>query len=344
MPIPIAHQADADAMPPVLRELLDDELAVGNEIVEVGHSHPAPPVGAYFKLARAVSSRSRESGHGVDFSERHSSISAGEFTDANRRYWILEPPLASDADYPDKDGIRVAAQPKPFAPDEHDKESDLLQRFDDSTQMNYDRWKEGTGYDLQALASMSPASQRATEARLTPPSSWRDVEALAALDTPTARQTLQLAVRDEPIDVRLAVLSYASALIDDATRTDTILLALTQVGPFAGRTETLDLVMEFHPPIIVQALFVGLLQASGEMAYHYAAALAAIHGVVDSRHDWSLRPLYLAFNTDDAVARRDAFLTLCSTIGVNGADQLAIVNRTIAGSDQRRSPHPFGSP
>jgi hypothetical protein len=106
--------------------------------------------------------------------------------------------------------------------------------------------------------------------------------------------------------------------------------ALTEAGAFAGRTETLDLVMEFHPPEVVQALFVGLLRASGEMAYHFAATLTAIHGVVDSRYDWSLRPLYLAFNTDDVGSRREAFLALCATLKVDGAAQLEVVDRAIA--------------
>jgi len=68
-------------------------------------------------------------------------------------------------------------------------------------------------------------------------------------------------------------------LVDDSTRTDVILRALVEAQPFAGQTETLDLVMAFHPPVVVQALFVRLLRASGDMAYHCAATLSAIHGV-----------------------------------------------------------------
>ncbi len=37
---------DIESFPLVLRALLDAELSAGNEIVEVGHSFPAPPVGA----------------------------------------------------------------------------------------------------------------------------------------------------------------------------------------------------------------------------------------------------------------------------------------------------------
>lgn len=125
--------------------------------------------------------------------------------------------------------------------------------------MDYDRWKEGIGYDLDALESMSPASRRLVEGQLTPPSGWQDVEAMVALDTPSARGTLRNTVHADDIEVRLAVLTYAPHVIDDTTRTECILRALTETRAFAGRTETLDLVMDFHPPVVVQALFVRLL-------------------------------------------------------------------------------------
>lgn len=338
-------------MPRVLRALLEAELDAGNAIIEVGHSHPAPPSGAYFKLARQVTTRPRTSGDGLDFLDRHGSTSSGEFTDADRRYWVIEAPNPSDAAYPDMDAIRESMRPPPFVSKPGDREplvplrdtseahrgadADAWRRFADSMRIDYDRWKEGTGYDLEALASLSVESQRLVERQLTPPSGWRDVEALVALDTPTARETLRRAVHAADLEVRLAVLSRASALIDDATRTQVLLTALGEAAPFSGLTETLDLVMAFHPPVVVQALFVWLLRASGEAAYHYAATLAAIHGIVDSRYDWSLRPMYLAFNTVDAAARREAFLAFCAKLGVDGHAQLATVDQAIAAHRDR---------
>ncbi len=99
------YQADFDAMPSALRVLLEAELAAGNEVVEVGHTHPAPPVGAYFKLARPVTTRPRASGGGLSFYERNSSLHSGEFTDEARFFWILEPPRPPEPE-PDMDAIR----------------------------------------------------------------------------------------------------------------------------------------------------------------------------------------------------------------------------------------------
>jgi hypothetical protein len=98
----------ATALPPASRALLDAELAAGNEIVEIGHSFPAPPAGAYVKLARPVSTRPRRSGDGLEFYERNSSLSSGEFADAQRFFFILEPPHPP-ATQPDMDAIRAGS-------------------------------------------------------------------------------------------------------------------------------------------------------------------------------------------------------------------------------------------
>lgn len=98
--------------PKAVRALVDAEIAAGNAIVDVGHSHPAPPAGAYVKLARKVSTRPRASGGGLCFYERHSSLYSGEFTDERRFFWVLEPPDPPPAE-PDMDAIRRAMEPAP---------------------------------------------------------------------------------------------------------------------------------------------------------------------------------------------------------------------------------------
>lgn len=106
------QQRELARFPLVLRTLIEAELAVGNSIEEIGHSFPAPPAGAYFKLANKVSSRPRASGDGLNFYERNSSIYSGEFTDATRFYFVLEPPNPPPPE-PDMDAIRNAHDPKP---------------------------------------------------------------------------------------------------------------------------------------------------------------------------------------------------------------------------------------
>lgn len=106
------HREDFEAAPAALRQLLEAELAAGNSIMEVGHSHPAPPAGAYFKLANKVSTRPRGPGEGLTFYERNGFNHSGEFTDGKRFYWVLEPPNPPPPD-PDMDAIRESLEPKP---------------------------------------------------------------------------------------------------------------------------------------------------------------------------------------------------------------------------------------
>jgi hypothetical protein len=104
-PLTPEQQRELDAFPPVLRALIEAELASGNTVVEVGHSFPAPPAGAYFKLAKKVSTRPRVSGNGLDFYEYNSSIYSGQFTDSKRFYFVIEPPNPPPPE-PDMDAIR----------------------------------------------------------------------------------------------------------------------------------------------------------------------------------------------------------------------------------------------
>jgi hypothetical protein len=91
MTITSDQQAELSKFPIALQALVLAELTAGNSVVEMGHSFPAPPVGAYCKLERKVTTRERASTGGLHFYERNSSIYSGEFTDADRFYFVIEP-------------------------------------------------------------------------------------------------------------------------------------------------------------------------------------------------------------------------------------------------------------
>src|ERR1051326_4822 len=107
MPLPPEFEQDANQLPPPLRALLEAELAAGNEIVEVGHSFPAPPAGAYFKLAKPIATRPRQSGDGLKFREYNSPPYSGSLTDERGFYFLLESPLPPPEE-PAMDAIRIA--------------------------------------------------------------------------------------------------------------------------------------------------------------------------------------------------------------------------------------------
>jgi hypothetical protein len=321
-----------DALPPALRALLDAELAAGNAIVEVGHSFPAPPAGAYVRLARSVSTRPRASGGGIEFYDRDSSSYSGEFTDARRFYFLLEPPHPPPPEA-DMDAIRAAAQsPRPAgvlarggpAPQvgESPPSSAVatpLQRFERSMIIDYEKWHDGIGYDLDALRAAAPAERAAIERLLIDGGvdDWRDVEALAALATPRARAALQAALTSADHALRAAVVRCAPEMVPDVMRTQLLVEALQSADLYGGLSEALDQVEVFHPPAVIDALLRAALARDGEAAVNCAAMVMFVHGRGAEPFDWAQRPFFLRFHSTDRAEREAVFRELCAKIGVD---------------------------
>jgi hypothetical protein len=112
MNVPTEFAKALAEFPLALRELVLAELAAGNSIAEISGGFPAPPSGNCLRLAKKVSTRPRASVAGIDFYHRNSSIYSGEFTDAKRFFFILEPPEPPPPE-PDMDAIRKMHDPKP---------------------------------------------------------------------------------------------------------------------------------------------------------------------------------------------------------------------------------------
>ncbi len=315
------YHKDLEALPAALRTLLEAELAAGNAIVEVGHSFPAPPVGAYFKLARPVSTHPRSSGAGVHFCNRNSSLHSGEFTDAHGFYFILEPPNTPTSE-PDMDAIRARAQvstaPSIASTTPQQTESSL-KRFMRSMVMDFEKWHDGTGYDLEALRSASAEERKAIEAILVHRGTraWQDVEALAQLDTPRAKAALETALAAGNHEVRLAVARHAPDVADVTRRTKSLVDALQHAGFFGGLTEALDQAATFHPPEVIAALFHGVLHRDGSIAVHFAALLLLIHGKANAPFDQTQLSFFLQFKTQDRAEREVAVRELCRRIGAD---------------------------
>ncbi len=189
-------------------------------------------------------------------------------------------------------------------------------RFDRSRVMDYEKWHDGIGFDLDALREMTDAERAEVTRSLTPPSGWRDVEALAAIDSEQARLELRSAATRGSNEVRLAVSQYAPQLLDEEARTASLIRALTSAKLMEGLTAALDQAEEFHPPAVLTTLWRGLLERPGDIAYNFAATLSVIYGKIDSSADWSHRPLFLRFNTDDRAERLVALRELADLLGV----------------------------
>lgn len=352
MKIPDQFAKEVAKFPEVLRELIEAELAAGNAIAELSYSFPAPPVGAYVKLARPVSSRPRETAGGIDFYDRNGSLYSGEFTDAKRHFWVLEPPHSREPE-PDMDAIRaalraretdpyteemnrkrkaakkrtkVSAAPSGAVPEPPPRKepAGAVARFQQSMVMDLEKWREGTGYDLSILKSCTPEELVEIERMLVSGGikDWRDVEALAALDSPRARVLLKEALKSPDPTISTAVINYAPGLTSDKERTTALVAALEVAESFGGLSQTLLEVEDFHPPAVIDALLRGVLSRNDGVPVHFAAMLMFVHGKADSAFDWSHRPFFLKFNTEDRAEREKLFRELCGMIGVQPAKYL----------------------
>jgi hypothetical protein len=194
-----------------------------------------------------------------------------------------------------------------------------LERFEKSMGIDYEKWHDGVGYDLEALRSASPAELKVIESRLVShsPRDWRDIEALAKINNEYARQVIKEAINDPNPAVRVAVTRYAPDLVTDRERTCSIVDGLQNAELFGGLSQVLDDVAEYHPDEVKEALIAGLLSRKGDVAVLFAAMLFYIFGKANEPFDMVQRPFFLRFNTEDQKERLVLFRELCEKLGIN---------------------------
>ena len=194
-------------------------------------------------------------------------------------------------------------------------------RFVRSMAVDFEKWHDGTGYDLAALAEAGPGDRARIESLLLARGvrDWRDVEALAALNSPGARQALVKALQHGNAEIQAAVLRSAPDLASQEERIAALVSALGSAEVFGGLTQALLEVEEFHPPEIVDALFRGVLERDGAVAGEFAAMLLYLHGQADSAYDLAQRPFLLRFQEEERV---QLFVELCGRVGVDAGRYL----------------------
>jgi hypothetical protein len=200
----------------------------------------------------------------------------------------------------------------------------VLQRFEESMKIDYEKWHDGLSYDLDALKTASPAERKTIEEILInhSPRDWRDIEALAQINTERAQETIKNAMKDPNPDVRIAVSRFAPNLITNSDRSKSLIQALKNAEIFSGLSQTLDEIETYHPEEVKEALIDGLLSREGEVATLFAGMLFYIYGKADEPFNWSQRPFFLRFNTENKAEREKAFLELCDKLNINPKENL----------------------
>jgi hypothetical protein len=194
-----------------------------------------------------------------------------------------------------------------------------LQRFERSMEIDYEKWHDGIGYDLEAIKSASPSERQLIEQMLiqNSPRDWRDIEALAEFKTRNAQETIQRAIKDPNADVRVAVTRFAPTLVTDYERSQSIIEALQRADIFGGLSQVLDDIEEFHPPEVEEALIIGLLNRKGDVAVLFAGMLFYLFGESKEPFDMNQRASFIRFNTENKDERVLAFRELCEKLKID---------------------------
>ena len=184
--------------------------------------------------------------------------------------------------------------------------------------IDYEKWHDGIGYDIEAVREAKPTERDAIEKLLInqSPLDWRDIEALAELRSTNSKKALIAAFHDGNAEVRIGIIRYAPELVSEADRLKALVEALQVTNFYGGLSQTLNIVEHYHPPEVVEELFRGVLKREGTVAVHFAAMLFFIYGKADSPFDMKHRPFFLRFNTNNVDERRTAYLKLRQMIGI----------------------------
>lgn len=196
-----------------------------------------------------------------------------------------------------------------------------------STDIDYEKWHEGEGYDLDALRALTGDERAEAETWLLErvANDWRDLDGLLALGSRRARAAVVDQLQRGELEQRLWAARRltddpAAAATDptfDADREAAVVDGLRSGLLFYGLTQAFDLAVEVRTPAMIEALWRATQRAESEASVHAAARLAFMYGRAESDFDWDLRPLFLRFGTADPAERAAATAELGKLCGVD---------------------------
>jgi hypothetical protein len=198
--------------------------------------------------------------------------------------------------------------------------SDAFSRFVSSLELDHGRWRDGDGYDLEALGSIEQGERGDVVHLLAQREpTWREIEALAAIDIPPAFMAIERALRHgRSIDTRLAAaqaLHHLGKLDEPIDK----MLAREIRNLTAGDGCTRALLMaEEHATEDVKHALLAASHNRTASAMHCAAVLCYLAGVAKEPFDWNLRPLFLRLGPEEPEDDREAaFRELCTLVGID---------------------------
>jgi len=203
--------------------------------------------------------------------------------------------------------------------------SDTVARFAASMNIDYEKWHDGIGYDLDAIREATPGERAQIEAMVLARGvqDWRDLEALEVLNTPKAVTAIRATLKSGNPELRLrAARALAHEPEGEATREAAIVHAIDHADVFSGLTQALDAAAQHTSQSVKDALFRACLKGPSVTAVHTAALLLYLFGKASEPFDMAQRPFFLKFSTEVKADRIAPFKELCAKLGVDAAQYL----------------------
>ena len=186
--------------------------------------------------------------------------------------------------------------------------------------LDVDKWREGIGFDLEALKQVTDHERDALVTilaeQLEAHPDWRPIEALGAIGTPPAIEAIHRTLREGSPETRL----YAAEQLAEMGETEhldrAIIDALRETSLYGGLSRALDLAEEHPSPQIQETLLDLALNGDEEQRIHCAALALYLGGKADEAFDWNHRPFFLQFGDSDRKVQIEAYKELCARLGV----------------------------
>jgi hypothetical protein len=198
--------------------------------------------------------------------------------------------------------------------------NDAVARFRASMTIDYEKWHDGIGYDLDAIREATPSERAQIESLMLARTvqDWRDLEALEALNTAKATAVIRATLKSANPELRLrAARALAHEPEGEATRDAAIVDAIDHADVFSGLTQALDAAARHPSQAVKDALFRACLKGSSVTAVHTAALLFYLYGKAEEPFDMAQRPFFLKFSTEIKADRIAPFKELCARLGVD---------------------------
>lgn len=180
-------------------------------------------------------------------------------------------------------------------------------------EIDFYKWHDGIGYDLEALQELGPSERAEVEALLLSrkDTDWRDAEALAALGSDAAIAALKECLSSQNIEARLEAANQLmkKGWVSSITRVIVETLPKTKIG--CGLGQALDLAKHYTDPEVIQALFYCTLHGNNDIRIHCAGLLYHLFGKSPDDYDFSQGELFYKFQSKELAERKMAFAELC---------------------------------